>query len=190
MAFTVVYDACVLYPVRLRDFLLRAGFTPQLNLRARTSATILDELGSALVRTGAIPPDRWAPHRSQIEGAVEDFLVDGYDLLIDGISLPDANDRHVVAAAIRCQAQGIVTFNLKDFPAATLDAFDIEAIHPDDFCVSLIEQSAVACVELIHQQLSALVRPQISLDELTRRFERMGLPLTTGRFRDELGLQP
>lgn len=190
MAFTVVYDACVLYPVRLRDFLLRAGYTPQLNLRARTSATILDELGRALVDNEAMPADRWAPHRNQIVGAIENFLVEGYGQLVDSISLPDVNDRHVVAAAIRCQAQAIVTFNLKDFPARALDDFDIEAIHPDDFCVSLIEQSAVACVELIHQQLSALTRPPISLDELTRRFERMGLQLTAGRLRDELGLQP
>ncbi len=46
----------------------------------------------------------------------------------------------------------------------------------------------MACIELIHQQLAALRKPPISLDELTRRFERMGLPLTARRLRDELGL--
>lgn len=188
MAFTVVYDACVLYPVRLRDLLLRAGYAPQLNLRARTSPTILDELGRALVRTNAMAADRWPPHRAQIEAALPDFIVDGYEPLIESIELPDPNDRHVVAAAIRCQASGVITFNVTDFPAEVLDTFDIEAIHPDDFCLSLIEQSAVACVELIHQQLAALRKPPISLDELTRRFERMGLPLTASRLRHELGL--
>lgn len=174
MAFTVVYDACVLYPVRLRDFLLRAGYTPQLNLRARTSPTILDELGIALVRNNAMPADRWPTHRSQIEGAIPDFIVDGYERLIESIELPDANDRHVVAAAIRCQASAIITFNLADFPVDALEPFDIEPVHPDDFCLSLVEQSGVACVELIHQQLVALRRPPISLDELLQRFERMG----------------
>lgn len=188
MAFTVVYDACVLYPVRLRDFLLRAGYTPQLNLRARTSPTILDELGRALVKNGAMEAGRWLSHRGQIEGAIADFIVDGYEKLIDSIELPDRDDRHVVAAALRCQASAVITFNLADFPAEALEPFDIEAIHPDDFCLSLIEQSGVACVELIHQQLTALRRPSISVDELTRRFEGMGLPLTARRLRDELGL--
>lgn len=188
MAFTVVYDACVLYPVRLRDFLLRAGYTPQLNLRARTSTTILDELGRALVEHGAMDATRWPSHRAQIESAIQDFLVDGYESLIDSIELPDRDDRHVVAAAIRCQASAVITFNLKDFPTDALEPFDVEAIHPDDFCLSLIEQSGVACIELIHDQLAALRRPPISLDELTRRFEGMGLPLTASRLRDDLGL--
>lgn len=188
MAYTVVYDACVLYPVRLRDFLLRAGYTPQLNLRARTSPTILDELGRALIDNRVMESDRWPPHREQIEAAVPDFVVDGYEQLIESVHLPDPDDRHVVAAAIRCQASAIITYNLRDFPTDALDQFDIEAIHPDDFCISLIEQSGVACVELIHQQLAALKRPPISLDELTIRFERMGLPLTASRLRAELAL--
>ena len=188
MAFTVVYDACVLYPVRLRDFLIRAGFTPQLNLRARTSDTILDELGNALIRHGAMDAARWPRHRAQIEDAIPDFVVQGYTSLIDSIELPDPDDRHVVAAAVRCQASAIITYNLKDFPADAVEPFDIDAIHPDDFCLSLIEQSGVACIELIHNQLGALRKPPISLDELTHRFENMGLPLTANRLRDELGL--
>ncbi len=132
---------------------------------------------------------RWPQHRSQIESAVPDFIVDGYEQLIDSVELPDRDDRHVVAAALRCQASAVVTFNLADFPGEALEPFDIEAIHPDDFCLSLIEQSGVACVELIHQQLAALRKPPISLDELTRRFEGMGLPLTARRLRDELGLE-
>lgn len=86
------------------------------------------------------------------------------------------------------QASAIVTFNLADFPVDALEPFDIEPIHPDDFCLSLVEQSGVACVELIDQQLTALRRPPISLDELIQRFERMGLPLTASRLRNELGV--
>ena len=188
MAFTVVYDACVLYPVRFRDFLLRAGYTPQLNLRARVSSTILDELGRALISTGAMSAQRWPPHRAQIEDSVPDFVVSGYERLIEGIELPDPDDRHVVAAAIRCQASAIVTYNLSDFPSDALEQFDLEAVHPDDFCSSLIEQSPGACVDLVHQQQAALRRPPIGLAELTDRFENMGLPLTALRLRDELAL--
>lgn len=188
MAFTVVYDACVLYPVRLRDLLVRAAYTPQLNLRARVTSQIIEELGRALIRTGAMPESRWVAHRAQIEAAVPDFVVNGYEILIDGIDLPDPDDRHVVAAAIRAHASAVVTFNLADFPASTLDAYGLEAVHPDDFCCSLIDQSAGACVDLIHQQREALVRPPLSVGELLERFSAMGLPLTAGRLRDELGL--
>lgn len=188
MAFTVVYDACTLYPVRLRDFLIRAAYTPSLNLRARVSPRILDELGRALLRNGAMPDTRWPAHRAQIENSVPDFVVIGYERLIDSVELPDPDDRHVVAAAVRCHASAIITFNMVDFPAGSLEPFGLEAIHPDDFCSSLVEQSAGACVDLIHQQRAALLRPPIDLAELLDRFERMGLPLTAGRLRDELGL--
>ena len=58
--------------------------------------------------------------------AVRDCLVTGYEDLIDSLTLPDPDDRHVLAAAIRAGASVIVTYNLKDFPAATLAQFDIE----------------------------------------------------------------
>ena len=52
------------------------------------------------------------------------------DLLLE---LPDANDRHVLAAAIKCNARIIVTINLKDFPTESLNPYGIEAMHPDEF---------------------------------------------------------
>lgn len=52
---------------------------------------------------------------SSMNAAVLDCLVAGYEPLIPSIILPDPDDRHVVAAAIRAGAQVIVTANLKDF---------------------------------------------------------------------------
>ena len=48
--------------------------------------------------------------------AVEDCLIEDYEPLIDSLELPDLDDRHVLAAAIRGRADLIVTYNLKDFP--------------------------------------------------------------------------
>jgi len=42
--------------------------------------------------------------------AVPDCMVFGFEDLIEGIELPDPDDRHVLAAAIRAGAQAIVTF--------------------------------------------------------------------------------
>jgi predicted nucleic acid-binding protein len=53
-------------------------------------------------------------------GAIRDVLVVGYEP--DVVVLPDPDDRHVVAAAIRARAQVIVTANIRDFPAARLSA--------------------------------------------------------------------
>lgn len=64
---------------------------------------------------------------------VRDRLVEGYEYLIPGLALPDGKDGHVPAAAIRSRSSVIVTFNLKDFPAAVLDEYEVEAQHPDEF---------------------------------------------------------
>ena len=137
MAFVVIYDACVLYPAALRDFLLRVARTGI--VRARWSEQILDECFEAIVRERLdLKSEALERTRVLMRGAIPDCIVSGYENLIDGLSLPDPDDRHVLAAAVRSGAQTIVTFNLKDFPAATLDAFGVEARHPDDFLVNQI----------------------------------------------------
>lgn len=50
--------------------------------------------------------------------------------------MPDTNDRHVQAAAIKGQAQMIITYNLKDFPQESLKKYGMEAQHPDDFLLN------------------------------------------------------
>ena len=79
-----------------------------------------------------------------MDGSLPDCLVTGYEELVPGLTLPDPDDRHVLAAAIRGGAECIVTFNLKDFPKSSLDPYRIEAIHPDDFVSRLLEASPVS----------------------------------------------
>ena len=70
---------------------------------------------------------------------INDALVSGYEHIVDQLTLPDADDRHVLAAAIHDGANIIVTVNLRDFPADTLATHGITALHPDTFiCLSLI----------------------------------------------------
>ena len=116
MAFIVLYDACVLHPAPLRDLLIRIANTGVVH--ARWSERILDEcFRSILTRRPALKPDALARTRELMNDSVSDCLVEGFENLIDGLSLPDLDDRHVLAAAIRAGAQVIVTANLRDFPA-------------------------------------------------------------------------
>jgi predicted nucleic acid-binding protein len=58
--------------------------------------------------------------RSLMNAHVRDALVDGHQSLIPALALPDPDDRHVLAAAIQCGADLIITFNLDDFPERAL----------------------------------------------------------------------
>ena len=109
-------------------------------MRARWTETIHEEwIRKVLEDNPRLSAERLARTRTLMNEAVRDCLVTGYEDLIESLSLPDPDDRHVLAAAIRASAGIIVTYNLTDFPAETLARFDIEAQHPDDFLVGLLD---------------------------------------------------
>jgi predicted nucleic acid-binding protein len=141
-----IYDACVLYPAPLRDFLMQLALTDL--FRAKWTHRIHDE---------------WI--RNLMNSATRDGLVEGYDALIDSVKLPDEDDRHVLAAAIHTHANLIVTFNLKDFPAKVLHSHKIEAIHPDDFVMRLIKMDSVSVCEAARAHRARLRNPPKSVDE-------------------------
>ncbi|MBX3216621.1 MAG: PIN domain-containing protein [Labilithrix sp.] len=132
MAFVVLYDACVLYPAPLRDLLIRLANTGI--VRARWSEAILDEcFRNIQEQRPDLKPEALQRTRELMKKAVANCMVTGFESLIEGITLPDPDDRHVLAAAIRVGAQAIVTFNLRDFPKETLSQYEVEAQPPDDF---------------------------------------------------------
>ena len=131
MRYTVIFDACVLYPAPLRDFLLRLSTTGLFS--AKWTDQIHDEWTRNLLLARPELEDKLCRTRDLMNRAVPDSLVTGYEPLIENLELPDRDDRHVLAAAIRSSAQAVVTFNLKDFPKNALDQYGIEAIHPDLF---------------------------------------------------------
>src|SRR5262245_7754897 len=115
MAIVVLYDACVLSPAPIRDVLIRVANTGI--VRARWSERILDECFCSIVEQRAdLAHDALDRTRRLMCEAVPDCLVTGFEHLEEGLDLPDPDDRHVLAAAIRGNAQAIVTLNLRDFP--------------------------------------------------------------------------
>jgi len=174
VAFTVVYDACVLYPAPLRDLLVRVAMTGI--VRARWSETILDEcFRSILAQRPELNPDALDRTRELMNRAVPDCLIGGFDDLIGGLALPDPDDRHVLAAAIRAGAQAIVTFNLKDFPPSVLSNYGIEALHPDDYVLDLLDLAPGAVCTAITKQASALRNPPMTVDQVLDLLRALGL---------------
>ena len=100
--------------------------------------------------------------RTQIDLTVPDCLVRNYEPIIEGLTLPDKDDRHVLAAAIKVGAQVIVTCNTDDFPRETLAAFDIEAQHPDTFLMYQKEEDTVAVLAMLKEARLTYKRPELS----------------------------
>lgn len=122
--FSVVLDACVLYPAPLRDSLMRLAITDL--FKARWTDIIHEEWVRNLEST--IPRVKLEAVRDLMDENVRDAKVEGFEFLIDTLKLPDPDDRHVLAAAIHSKSDAIVTFNQKDFPKEYLASFDIDFI--------------------------------------------------------------
>jgi hypothetical protein len=120
--------------------------------------------------------------RKQVE-RTRDCLVTGYQALIETVTLPDADDRHVLAAAIYARAETVATFNRKDFSAAALAPYDIEAQHSDKFVSGLLDAAEAVIVEAARRQRAALKNPPKSVEELLDTLEAQGLTQSVARLR-------
>ncbi|PAU86022.1 PIN domain-containing protein [Pseudomonas sp. WN033] len=176
--FTAIYDACVLYPAPLRDFLMWLGLSGR--FRARWSRDIHEEWKRNLLLNRQDLTRAQLDRTSDLmDRAIPDGLVEGYEGLIAGLNLPDMNDRHVLAAAIRCGASVIVTFNERDFPDQALAPFGVESQHPDEFVDNLFDLDAAAVVSAAQRQRAQLTNPPIDIDTYLDILFRQGLVQTT-----------
>jgi hypothetical protein len=162
--FTVVYDACVLYPAPLRDLLMQLALSDL--YRARWSEAIHDEwTRNVLERRSDVTAAQLNRTRALMNAHVRDALVTGYEALIPVLQLPDLDDRHVLATAIHAGASLIVTFNLKDFPLAALQCHNLSAQHPDDFVVDLLDLHPARVLAAVARHRRSLKSPPKSVDE-------------------------
>ncbi|PQO42265.1 PIN domain-containing protein [Blastopirellula marina] len=169
-----VYDANILYPAPIRDLFMRLAHAGL--VRAKWTEEIHDEwIRNVLKNNPAITQERLTRTRRLMNEAIRDCLVTDYEGRIPNLSLPDPNDRHVLAAAIQARASVIITFNLRDFPASILAAYDLNAIHPDTFLVDLLDADTESVCEAVSQQRRALRNPPKTADELLDTLETQGL---------------
>ncbi len=180
--FVVVYDACVLYPAPLRDLLMHLALSGL--YRARWTGRIHEEWTTAVLRQRPdITPEQLAWTRSQMDAAIPDCLVTGYEGLEANLQLPDPDDRHVLAAAIACRAGTIVTYNLRDFPDELLAPRGISAQHPDQFIEHVLDLNQAAVCKAVRDQRAALKNPPRTVEELFDAYLRQGLATTVAALR-------
>ena len=174
--FGVVFDANVLYGSSLRSLLMELAMSGL--FRAHWSEHIHREWMEAVNKKTGVPLTELESTRDDMNTAVPDGCVTGYEGLIPALKLPDPDDRHVLAAAIRCGASAIVTFNARDFPPAALHPYGLHTRHPDEFFrdVDGIDPGVVA--ESARNDLAHYQNPHLSIDDYIERIRAAGLPMT------------
>jgi len=181
--FIAFYDANVLYPAELRNFLMHLALMGV--FRAKWSADVHQEwIGSLLKNRPDLTRSQVERTRQLMDKAAPDALITGYEHLIPGLVLPDERDRHVLAAAIHGAASVIVTCNLMDFPLQALQEFDIEAQHPDEFILSLFELSPALVAEAAENHRTSLKNPAKTVKEYLDSLAKQDLPKTATALRD------
>ena len=171
----VVCDANVFYSIVLTDLLLSLGVAGL--FRPRWTEQIHAEwMRNLQANNPTLEPANIERRRALMDAAIEDCLITGYELLIPTLHLPDADDRHVFAAAIHVQAQVIVTYNLRDFPATTLAPHNLTAQHPDEFLTALIGQEPAAVLAVLEEMRARKTRPPLTMEELVQKIAKQKLP--------------
>ena len=171
MSFPAFFDTNVLYGTGLNDLLLRLADRGA--FRPLWSAAVLEELSRNLLKNGERPglvERRIATMRSYFP----DAMVDGYEDLVAGMTC-DPKDRHVLAAVVRANAEVLVTFNLKDFPSSSIDPFEIEVVHPDNFLLDQLDLFPGLVVAALKELVAVYENPAVTIDQLLQSLARAGV---------------
>jgi len=182
--FTVVLDACTLFPMLTRDVLLTLAahefFSPKWSPRIRAEWT--RNLSARLTERSKVTDAEKRVERivAAMSGAFPDAEVETELAEPDILEPVNPKDRHVVATAIATHADAIVTFNLVDFPAAHLkEHLQIEVIHPDDFVMDLVDLNEKRAVAAFRELRARKKNPPWETGELALRLRDAGLVQTS-----------
>jgi len=183
MMISAIFDACVLYPAPLRDFLLHLAEDELID--SYWSEEIREEWIRSLLRNRPdLKRENLERTCREMDFHFPDSLVQGYKSIIPTLTLPDPNDRHVLAAAIFMKVKYIVTFNLTDFPPSALQPYQVEAISPDNFVMQVIKYNSKYLIETVARHRAVLTRLPKTVDEYLATLEKQGLPKTVTFLRE------
>ena len=157
----VVYDANVLYPFHLRNLLVQCAVDRV--VEARWSDQIHDEwMRNLAASSDNVVLERLRRTRDLMNRVLPGATVRGFERHIASVSLPDPDDRHVVAAAIESGAALIVTWNTRDFPSRALLPHRLRAQRPDAFLMARYETAPEIMKEVARNARSNLTRSDLT----------------------------
>jgi predicted nucleic acid-binding protein len=171
MAYSVLLDTCVLFPMYLRDSLLRlavAGLYEPL-----WSRHILDELSGALVREDVASASQADRIVALMRQHFPESEVAGYEPLIPTMTC-DEKDRHVLAAAVTSGALVLASDNTADFPTASTEPYGIEVLTADQFLLDLLDAAPAMVIRTLTRQAERYKRDPQTLDALLAALSRSG----------------
>jgi predicted nucleic acid-binding protein len=174
---TAFLDASALYPATLRSVLMYLADAR--TFRALWSAAVNEEWMAALARNRPdLSASTIARVRALMEARVEHAVVSGYESLIPSLTLPDPDDRHVLAAAIHGGATVIVTANVRDFPASALAPYGLVAREPDPFVHAILVANPDTAVAAFAADRARLRSPAMNPADYLASLQRAGLAET------------
>lgn len=160
---SVLLDACVLFPMYLRDTLLS---TAEASLYIPYwSQKILDEAMGNLVRKGKISSEKAMNLEEVMKAAFPDAMVN-VPVELEETMMNNPKDRHVLAAAVMARTNIIVTNNITDFDAKALNPWNIKAQSPDDFLSDLFDSSPEKMVQVVRKQSQKYRKRPLSVTQL------------------------
>lgn len=178
--FKVVLDACVLANYGVANLLLLLAEKPRLYLPV-WSEEILGETRRTQVGKFGWPERIADSFQHPLRSAFPESLVHGYEHLMAECK-NDPKDRHVLACAIHCKSETILTFNLRDFPAEAVTPWGITAVHPQDYMLLLFELEPL---HVMHQLGAVAQKRSMALEDHLIELGRF-LPRFASRLIEEL----
>lgn len=170
--FKAVLDTNVIYPVIIRDLLFWFAhyelYTP------KWSNHIFEEWERVMERKGVSAVD--AKKRVNVANlAFPDALVRNYEGLLSNLTLPDPDDCHVLAAAIKVNANVIVTNNIKDFPKDYIEKFGLDVKSADDFLTDIIDLNHEEATKAFKEMVLNKKNPELDEYEVLDLLRKSGL---------------
>lgn len=176
----IIFDACVLYPAPLRDLLMYLALTDL--FQAKWTEDIHHEwIRNLLKNRPELTKSQLLRTKKLMNEHIRDCLVYDYEHITHKLTLPDPEDNHVLASAIKCSASIILTYNLKDFPKNHLKKYGIEAMHPDIFIANLLENNQALVCDAIKKLRHRLKNPTMSPSEYLTVLSKQSLIKTIAR---------
>lgn len=167
MVVSAVLDACVLYPIGLRDTLLNLAEAGC--YRVLWTEEILTETSRNIVEdTPGLTAEHLDKTFAAMRRAFPEAMVEGYEHLVDSMT-NHPKDRHVLAAAVAAEADVIVTLNTRHFPRVACDPHGITVQNPDAFLCDTVTAWPELAATVLEAQAGRKQRPAMSTGEMLDR---------------------